>query len=65
MTQEELKEQAINYIDYNITEHDKKLEIVADILEELSNDFYENGYVHESNVLTTCLLKIEDILKNN
>ncbi|MDD7757722.1 MAG: hypothetical protein PUJ51_25030 [Clostridiales bacterium] len=60
MTQNELLEQALDYIDYNLND-DKKFELVINILENLSNYAYENGYNEEANKLTTTILTLKDI----
>lgn len=79
MTQDQLKNEAYNYIKNNLNKETKKeliselledfynekdqLELTTEILENISNCFYIDGYIQESNSLTTCLLKIKDILK--
>lgn len=60
MTQNELLEQALNYIDYNLND-DNKFELVINILEYLSNYAYENGYYKEANTLTTIILNLKEI----
>lgn len=63
MTQEELMEQSKNYIDNNIND-ENKLIIAKDILDNLANAFYENGYVSESNKLVTCIITINEVLES-
>ena len=60
MTQNELLEQALDYIDYNLND-DKKFELVINILENLSNFAFENGYNKEANTLTTTILTLKEI----
>lgn len=60
MTQEQLKEQALNYIDYNLND-ENKLELIINILEDLSNNAFENGYNKEANTLTTAVLTLKEI----
>lgn len=63
MTQNELLEQALNYIDYNLND-EKKLELVINILDNLSNYAFENGYSKEANTLTTTILILKEMLKS-
>ena len=63
MTQNELLEQAKNYIDYNLNS-ENKLELVINILEDLSNDAFENGYNKQANTLTTTILILKEIKEN-
>ena len=81
MTQEQLKNEAYDFIKNNLNKETKKelvneiledfydlkeqLELANEILDNLSDCFYIDGYIQESNTLTTCLLKIRDILKEN
>lgn len=60
MTQNELLKQALDYIDYNLNDYNK-FELVINILENLSNYAYENGYNKEANTLTTTILTLKDI----
>lgn len=60
MTQNELLEQALNYIDFNLNDYNK-FELVINILENLSNYAFENGYNEEANKLTTTILTLKDI----
>lgn len=60
MTQNELLEQALNFIDFNLND-DNKFELVINILEDLSNYAFENGYNKEANTLTTIILNLKDI----
>lgn len=63
MTQEQILEQAQNYIDYNLN-NENKLELVINILEDLSNNAFENGYNKEANTLTTTVLNLKEIKEN-
>ena len=62
MNQEQLKEQTIDYIEFNLN-NQSKLEIINYLLNNISNELYENGYSKESNTLTTCVLSIDEIIK--
>ena len=62
MTQEEFKEQFLNYAEYNL-HNDTILMAVKELLNKISNELYENGYTTESNMLTTCELKINEVLE--
>ena len=64
MTQNELLEQAKNYIDYNLND-ENKLELVINILEDLSNYAFENGYNKQANTLTTTILNLKEIKEKN
>lgn len=63
MTQNELLEQAQNYIDYNLND-ENKLELVINILKDLSNNAFENGYNKQANTLTTVVLNLKEIKEN-
>ena len=52
MTQSELKDQTA-------------LEVAQKIIDDLSIELYNNGYISESNDLTTCYLIIKKIIDNN
>lgn len=62
MTQEELKEQLIEYTEYNLN-NDTTLQAICELLEHISNELYENGYVNQSNKLTTAFLKIKAVME--
>lgn len=64
MTQNELKEQFLRYADNNL-QNDTILEAIVELLDSISNELYENGYVQESNRLTTCELTVKDVLKGD
>lgn len=63
MTQEQILEQAKNYIDYNLNS-ENKLELVINILEDLSNNAFENGYNKQANTLTTVVLTLKELLES-
>lgn len=63
MTQEQILEQSKNYINYNL-KYEKKLELVINILEDLSNNAFENGYNKQANTLTTAVLTLKEIKEN-
>lgn len=64
MTQNELKEQAFNYINDNLN-NETILKLITELLEIIANELYQDGFVNESNKITTCYLKIIEILKDN
>lgn len=63
MTQEQILEQALNYIDYNLND-ENKLKLVINIIEDLSNNAFENGYSKEANTLTTTVLTLKELLES-
>ena len=63
MTQEQLKEQFLQYAKYNL-KNETILNAIIDLLNSISNELYENGYVKQSNTLTTCELSIKELLEN-
>ena len=62
MTQEEMKEQFLNYAEYNL-HNDTILMAIEELLNKISNELYEKGYSKESNRLTTCELTIKEVLQ--
>ena len=62
MTQEQLKEQFLQYAEDNL-ENDTILKAIAELLDSISNELYENGYIKESNTLTTCELRINEVIQ--
>lgn len=62
MTQEELKNNFLEYAEYNLN-NETTLQAISQLLENISNELYENGYVYEANRLTTSQLIIDEILK--
>lgn len=63
MTQEQLKEQAFNYINDNLN-NEMTLKLITELLEIITNELYQDGYISESNKLTTSYLTIIEILKD-
>ena len=64
MTQEQLKEQFLQYAENNL-QNDTILQAIKKLLDNIANEMYENGYISESNQLVTCILKIGEVLKND
>ena len=62
MNQEQLKEQFLLYAENNL-DNETILKAVSELLDNISNDFYENGYIKEANTLTTCQLSIKEVLQ--
>lgn len=62
MTQDELKEQFLEYA-YNNLHNDTILKAVIELLNRIGNELYENGYTKESNRITTCEMIIEEVLE--
>lgn len=62
MTQEQIKEQAFDYINNNLN-NQSQLELISYLLDNISNELYENGYIKDSNTLTTCVLSINEMIK--
>lgn len=62
MTQEQIKEQAFDYINNNLN-NQSQLEVISYLLDNISNELYENGYIKDSNTLTTCVLSINEMIK--
>ena len=63
MTQEQFKEQFLRYAENNL-DNDTILKAITELLDNISNELYENGYTKQSNTLTTCELSIKDLLEN-
>ena len=63
MTQEQLKEQFLQYADYNLN-NETILQAITELLNNIANELQENGYTHEANRLTTSELIIKEVLKN-
>lgn len=61
MNQEQFKEQFLRYAENNL-HNDTILQAIAELLDNITNELYENGYIKESNALTTCQLSINEIL---
>ena len=64
MTQEQLKEQFLQYAEFNLN-NETILQAIGELLQNISNELYENGYIYESNKLTTCELTIKELLKES
>ncbi len=64
MTQEQLKEQFLQYAEFNLN-NETILQAIEELLQNISNELYENGYVYQSNKLTTCELTIKELLKES
>lgn len=62
MTQEELKDNFLEYAENNLN-NEITLQAISQLLENISNELYENGYIYEANKLTTSQLTIDEILK--
>lgn len=62
MTQEQLKEQFLQYAEYNLNS-ETVLQAVTELLDNISNNLQENGYTHEANRLATSELIIKEVLK--
>lgn len=63
MNQEQLKEQFLNYAEFNL-DNKTILESIMELLKNISNELYENGNIKESNKLNTAELIIKEVLKN-
>lgn len=63
MTQEEFKEQFLNYAEYNL-HNDTILQAICELLDSVSNELYENGYHKEGNRLNTSLMIIKEVLES-
>ena len=62
MTQEQFKEQFLKYAEYNLND-ETILQAICDLLDSISNELYESGYVKQSNTLTTCELSIKEVIE--
>ena len=63
MTQEELKEQFLQYAENNLN-NETILKSINQLLDSISNELYENGESKESNRLYTAKKIIMEVLKN-
>ena len=63
MTQEQLKEQFIQYAENNLN-NETILKAVKELIESISDELYENGYIKEANQLTTANLIIKEVIEN-
>lgn len=64
MTQEQLKEQFLQYAEFNLN-NETILQAIEELLQNISNELYKNGYIWQSNKLTTCELTIKELLKES
>ena len=64
MTQEEIKNQFIQYAEDNMNNL-TILEGIKELLDNVSNELYYDGYVATSNKLATCSLEIGRIIEND
>ena len=62
MNQDQLKEQFLQYAENNL-DNETILKAIQELLNSISNEFFENGYIHEANRLTTCELIIKEIIE--
>lgn len=63
MTQQQVKEQFLQYAEDNLN-NETILQSINQLLDSISNELYENGYTKESNHLTTAKLIIDEVLKS-
>ena len=63
MNQEQLKEQFLNYAEFNLN-NETILQAITELLDNISNELYYDGNVAESNKLNTAELIIKEVLKN-
>lgn len=63
MTQEQFKEQFLRYAENNL-DNETILQAITELLDSISNELYENGYVKQSNTLATCMLSIKELLES-
>lgn len=64
MTQEQLKEQFLQYAENNLN-NETILKAIQELLQDISNELYENGYAYESNKITTAEINIREVLNND
>lgn len=64
MTQEQLKQEFLNYAEYNLN-NATILQAISELLSNISNELYENGYSPAANNLTTAELIITEVLENS
>ena len=62
MTQEQIKEQLIEYANNNM-DNKTILESIAELLLYVEADLRQDGYIKESNILLTNYLKIKDLIE--
>lgn len=64
MNQEQLKEQFLQYAENNLN-NETILKAIQELLQNISNELYENGYAYESNKITTAEINIREVLNND
>lgn len=64
MNQEQLKEQFLQYAENNLN-NETILKAIQELLQNISNELYENGYTYESNKITTAEINIKEVLNND
>ena len=64
MTQEQLKEQFLQYAEINL-DNKTILESIIELLDNIANELSENGYTKESNRLTTSELIIKEVINSD
>lgn len=62
MNQEQLREQFLRYAENNLN-NETILQAIQELLQNISNELYENGCIYESNKLTTAELIIKEVVK--
>lgn len=63
MTQNQLKEQFLQYAENNLN-NETILKAIIKLLDDISNELYENGYTNESNRLYTAEKIIAEVIEN-
>ena len=63
MTQEQLKEQFLQYAEFNLN-NETILKAIIELIDNIANELSENGYITESNRLVTTQLIIKEVLEN-
>lgn len=64
MTQEQLKEQFLLYAENNLN-NETILQAITELLQSIQNELYENGYINESNRMTTAMLILKELLEES
>lgn len=64
MNQEQLKDQFLQYAENNLN-NETILQAIQELLQNISNELYENGYTYESNKITTAEINIREVLNND
>lgn len=64
MNQEQLKEQFLQYAENNLN-NETILKAIQELLQNISNELYENGYAYESNKITTAEINIREVFNND